>query len=155
MDCHLALPLDLCNPFCDRMIWFRFQSKPFNITVIQVYAPTINAEEAEVKRFYEYLQDLLELPPTERCPFHYRGSKYKSRKSRVKVEVLVAQSCPTFWESMECYLPGASVRGLVQARILKWVAMRFSRESSLLRGWTCISCIAGTFFNIWAIREAH
>ena len=39
----------------------RFQGKPFNITVIQVYAPTSNAEEAEVERFYEYLQDLLEL----------------------------------------------------------------------------------------------
>ena len=40
-----------------------FQSKPFNITVIQVYTPTSNAEEAEVKRFYEDLQDLLELTP--------------------------------------------------------------------------------------------
>ena len=40
-----------------------FQGKPFNITVIQVYAPTSNAEEAEVKRFYEDLQDLLELTP--------------------------------------------------------------------------------------------
>ena len=43
------------------MIWFRFQGKPFNITVIQVYAPTTNAEEAEVEWFYEDLQDLLEL----------------------------------------------------------------------------------------------
>ena len=41
----------------------RFPSKPFNITVIQVYVPTSNAEEAEVKRFYEDLQDLLELTP--------------------------------------------------------------------------------------------
>ena len=41
----------------------RFQGKPFNITVIQVYAPTSNAEEAEVERFYEGLQDLLELTP--------------------------------------------------------------------------------------------
>ena len=40
-----------------------FQGKPFNITVIQVYAPTSNAEEAEVERFYEDLQDLLELTP--------------------------------------------------------------------------------------------
>ena len=47
----------------DRMISVRFQSKPFNITVIQVYAPTSNAEEAEVERFYEDLQDLLELTP--------------------------------------------------------------------------------------------
>ena len=43
------------------MISVRFQGKPFNITVIQVCAPTINAEEAEVERFYEDLQDLLEL----------------------------------------------------------------------------------------------
>ena len=45
----------------DRMISVRFQGKPFNIIVIQVYAPTSNAEEAEVERFYEDLQDLLEL----------------------------------------------------------------------------------------------
>ena len=43
------------------MIFVRFQGKPFNITVIQVYAPTSNAEEAEVEHFYEGLQDLLEL----------------------------------------------------------------------------------------------
>ena len=47
----------------DRMISVRFQSKPFNITVIQVYIPTSNAEEAEVEHFYEDLQDLLELTP--------------------------------------------------------------------------------------------
>ena len=45
----------------DRMISVRLQGKPFNITVIQVYAPTSNTEEAEVERFYEDLQDLLEL----------------------------------------------------------------------------------------------
>ena len=48
-----------CNLKNDRMISVRFQGKPFNITVIQVYAPTSNAEEAEVERFYEDLQDLL------------------------------------------------------------------------------------------------
>ena len=47
----------------DRMISVCFQSKPFNITIIQVYAPTSNAEEAEVEWFYEDLQDLLELTP--------------------------------------------------------------------------------------------
>ena len=50
-----------CNLKNDRMISIHFQGKPFNITVIQVYAPTSNAEEAEVERFYEDLQDLLEL----------------------------------------------------------------------------------------------
>ena len=52
-----------CNLENDRMISVYFQGKPFNITVIQVYAPTSNAEEAEVERFYEDLQDLLELTP--------------------------------------------------------------------------------------------
>ena len=47
----------------DRMISVRFRGKPFNITVIQVNAPTSNTEEAEVERFYEDLQDLLELTP--------------------------------------------------------------------------------------------
>ena len=52
-----------CNLKNDRMISVRFQGKPFNITVIQVYAPTSNAEETEVEWFYEDLQDLLELTP--------------------------------------------------------------------------------------------
>ena len=52
-----------CNLKNDRMISVRFQGKSFNITVIQVYAPTSNAEEAEVEQFYEDLQDLLELTP--------------------------------------------------------------------------------------------
>ena len=47
----------------DRMISVHFQGKPFNITVIQVYAPTSNTEEAEIEWFYEDLQDLLELTP--------------------------------------------------------------------------------------------
>ena len=52
-----------CSLKKDRMISVRLQSKPFSITVIQVYAPTSNAEEAEVEHFYEDLQDLLELTP--------------------------------------------------------------------------------------------
>ena len=71
-----------CTLKNDRMISVCLQGKPFNITVIQVYAPTSNAEEAEVEWFYEDLQDLLELTPKKRCPFHYRGLECKSRKSR-------------------------------------------------------------------------
>ena len=62
------------------MISVHFEGKPFTITVIQAYAPTCNAEEAEL--FYEDLQDLLELNTQKRCPFHYRGLECKSRKSR-------------------------------------------------------------------------
>ena len=56
-----------CNLKNDRMISVCFQGKPFSITVIQVYAPTSNAEEAE--RFYEDLQDLLELTPKKKMSF--------------------------------------------------------------------------------------
>ena len=66
----------------NRIISVRFQGKPFNITVIQVYGLTSNAEEAEVESCYEDLQDLLELTPKKRCPFHYRVLECKSRKSR-------------------------------------------------------------------------
>ena len=71
-----------CNLKNDRMISVRFLGKPFNITVIQVYAPAGSAEEAEVEWFYEDLQDLIELNTQKRCPFHYRGLECKSRKSR-------------------------------------------------------------------------
>ena len=71
-----------CNLKNDRMISVHFQGKPFNITVIQVYAPTSNVEEAEVERFNEDLQGLLELIPQKRCPFHFRGLECKSRKIR-------------------------------------------------------------------------
>ena len=70
-----------CNLQNDRMISVRFQGKPFNIMVIQAYTSTSNAEEAEVERFYEDLQDLL-TNTQKRCPFHYRGLECKSRKSR-------------------------------------------------------------------------
>ena len=53
-----------CNLKNDRMIPVRFQGKPFNITVIQLYALTNNGEKAEVEHFYDDLQDLLELTPT-------------------------------------------------------------------------------------------
>ena len=59
------------------MISVCFQGKPFSIRVIQVYAQTSNAAEAEAERFYEDLQDLLELIPQRRYPFHYRGLECK------------------------------------------------------------------------------
>ena len=71
-----------CNLKNNRMISVRVQGKPFHITVIQVYAPTTNAQEDEVEWLYEDLQDLLKLIPKKRHPFHYRGLECKSRKSR-------------------------------------------------------------------------
>ena len=71
-----------CNLKNNRMISVHFQGKPFNITVLQVYAPTSNAEEAEVERFYEDLQEPSRTNTQKRCPFHYRGLECKSRKPR-------------------------------------------------------------------------
>ena len=71
-----------CNLKKDRMISVHFQGKPLNIMVIQVYAPTSNAEEAEVEQFYEDLQDLLELTPKKDILFIIGDWNAKSRKSR-------------------------------------------------------------------------
>ena len=70
------------------MITICFQGKPFNIRVIQVYAPTTNAEEAEVEQVNEDLQELLELILKEKISLHYRGLECKSRMSRVNIDIL-------------------------------------------------------------------
>ena len=67
--------------------------------------------------------------------------------------VKVAQSCPTLCNPMDCSLPGSSVHRILQARILKWVTIPFSRGSSQPRDQTQVSHIAVKFFTIWATRE--
>ena len=66
----------------------------------------------------------------------------------------VAQSCPTLWDPMGCSPSSSSVHGILQARILEWVAISFSRGSSPPRDRTQVSCIAGRRFNLGATREA-
>ena len=67
---------------------------------------------------------------------------------------LVAQSCLTLCDPMDCSLPGFSVRGILQVRILEWAAISFSGGSSWPRDQTQVSCIAGRFFTIWDACEA-
>ena len=71
-----------CSFKNERMISVHFQGKPLNITVIQIYTPTTNDEEAEVEPSYEDLQDLLKLNTKRRSPFHNRGLECESRKLR-------------------------------------------------------------------------
>ena len=131
-----------------------FQGKPFNITVIQDYAPTANVKEAEVESFYESLQDVLELTTKKRCTCHHRELEYKSRKSRdtwsnrqvwpwttkwssvcvcvclcVSVCLCVCELLSHVWlyDPMDCGLPGSSVQGILQARVLEWIAIFFSK----------------------------
>ena len=66
----------------------------------------------------------------------------------------VAQLCPTLCNPVDCSPPDFSVHGILQARILEWVAVSFSRGSSQPRDRTQVSCIAGRRFNLWATREA-
>ena len=71
------------------------------------------------------------------------------------VVVKVAQSCLTLCNPTNHSPPGSSVHGVLQARILQWIAMPFSRGSFWPRDRTQVSCIAGRFFTIWATRKAH
>ena len=71
-----------------------------------------------------------------------------------KVKVLVAQLCPAICDSMDCNMPGFSVHGILQERILEWITIPFSRGSSWRRDQTWDFCIAGGFFTICATREA-
>ena len=67
--------------------------------------------------------------------------------------VLVSQVCLTLWDPMDYSLPGSSVQGILQARILEWVAIPFSRESSWPRDRTCVSCIGRWILYNWASWE--
>ena len=67
----------------------------------------------------------------------------------------VSQSCPTLCDPVDCSPPGSSVHGILQARILEWVAISFSRGSFRPKDGTQVSCIAGRCFNLWATREAQ
>ena len=73
----------------------------------------------------------------------YESEKWVSHSSHVRL-------C----DPMNCRLPGSSVHGIFQARVLEWVAISFSRGSFWPRDWTWVSCIAGRFFTYWATREA-
>ena len=74
--------------------------------------------------------------------------KISSDVLKVKVKMKFTQSCPTLFDPMECSLPESCVHGILQARILEWVAIPFSRGSSRPWDGTWVSCVAGTFFAI-------
>ena len=83
------------------------------------------------------------------------GENIKKRwQEYTESESEVAQSCPTLCDPMDCSLPGFSVHGVFQARVLEWVAIAFSRGSSQPRDRTWVSRIVGRCFTLWATREA-
>ena len=72
-----------------------------------------------------------------------------------RVKMLVTQLCPTLCNPINCNRPGSSVPGILQARILEWVAIPCSRGFSGFGDWTRESFTAGRFFTVWATKEAH
>ena len=78
------------------------------------------------------------------------GGDPKAWTSHYKYWSEVTQSCPTLCDPVDCIPPGSSVHGILQARILEWVAISFSRGSSQPRDRTQVSCIAGRHFTLWA-----
>ena len=81
------------------------------------------------------------------CVYHYSYF----RVCEVK---WITQSCPTLCNPIDYSLPGSSVHGIFQARVLEWGAIAFSRGSSQPRDWTRVFCIVGRCFTVWATREA-
>ena len=83
----------------------------------------------------------------------FSSSSCSAIRKKEKKESEVAQSCPTLCDPMDCTLPGSSIHGIFQARILEWIAISFPRRSSQPRGWTQASCIVGRYFTVWGTRE--
>ena len=75
------------------------------------------------------------------------------RVTLVEVKVLVAQSCPALCDPTDCSPPGSTVHGILQAGILEWIAILFSRGSSQPKDRTWVSCIGARFFTFEATRE--
>ena len=83
-------------------------------------------------------------------PFKFNANQYAQNVNFEMCEhAQLLQSCSTLCNPVDCSPPGSSMHGILQARILEWVANPFSSESSWLRDRTRVSCIAGRFFTIW------
>ena len=81
------------------------------------------------------------------CPNKAYGTYMKQKSDRD------GRSVVSLYDPMNYSLPGSSVHGILQARMLEWVAIPFSSGSSRARDWTWVSCTAGRFFTIWAMKE--
>ena len=100
----------------------------------------------------------MHLRGASRCPPSMLSNSTIMRATQESVKVSVAQPCPTLCNPMDRSPPGSSVHGLLQVRMLEWVAISFSRASSWPRdgiSWPGDAGTAGRLFTIWATREAQ
>ena len=93
-----------------------------------------------------------EIKENSRKKWQWKHDYSKPIKSESESEA--TQSCPTLCDHMDCSLPGFSVHGIFQARILEWVAISFCRESSRPGDWTRVSCTVGKCQNLWDAAKA-
>ena len=114
------------------------------------WATELNWREARYRRthtVWSHSREVLEESDPQRQEVYGGDRGWGEEMGKVVVvKVLIAQLCPTLCNPMDCSLPGSSVHGIFQARILEWVAIPFSRGSSGPRDWTQVSCIEGGFF---------
>ena len=102
-------------------------------TCLGLWLGELNLEQAEIKKIMLMAQDL-------------EPKALDQEELAFRTKLLIAQSCQTLGNPMDCSPPGSSVHGILQARILEWVAISVSRGSSHPRDQTQVSCIAGRFF---------
>ena len=120
-------------------VWKRFKKIPHVYTNIDP-GPQV-----------EWVCTAMEMPFSSQC--HHSFLKLMNCLINiVKVKVLVPQSCPALCSPVDCSPPGSPVPGILQTRILEWVAILFSRGSFWPKDRIQVSCIAGRFFTIWASR---
>ena len=117
------------------MVWYSYLFQNF-LQFIVIHTVKVNKAEAYVfLELFCFFNDPADV-----------GNLVSSSSER-KSESEVAQSCLTLCDPVDCIPPGSSFHGILQARIVEWVAISFSRESSQPRDRTQVSCIAGRFFN--------
>ena len=108
--------------------------------------------------FFLHLEGGLTVCIIQRCSNLPSGGHHchwcRIHPSFYQVKMKVAHSCPILCDPTNCSPSGSSVHRILQARLLEWIVMPFSRGSSWPREWTWVSCIAGRFFTVWATREA-
>ena len=122
-----------CNLKNDRMISVHFQGKPFNITIIQVYAPTSNAEEAEVEWFYEDLQELLELTPQKDVLFII--GDWNAKVGSQETPGVTGKFGLGIWNEA-----GQSLREFCQKNTLVIANTLFQQHKRRLYTWTSLDC---------------
>ena len=158
MDCRLLYPWNSPDKntgvSCHSLLWGIFLTQGSNqgLLLCRQSLYCLNHQEIPENTFYTYCSfKIIAIIISIARDFSY----FSKKKKMLYILSEVAQSCPTLCDPMDFSLPGSSIHGIFQARILEWVAISFSRGTSRPRDWTQVSCIVGRRLTVWVTREAH